>query len=104
MTTINDTKSKKMRIIMGVNIFICVCVLLVPILMPKNDRVAVILPPWADSARIMQVISDAGGELINGGRRDWIAVATSQSTDFVSKLYKAGAVMVIDGSIAAACL
>lgn len=72
--------------------------------MPKNDRVAVILPPWSDSARIMQVIGDAGGELINGGRRDWIAVATSQSTDFVSKLYKAGAVLVIDGSIAAACL
>lgn len=102
--TISDSKSKKMRIVLGVNILICVSVLLIPILMPKGDRVAVILPPWAEPSHIMQVIADAGGVLVNGGQRDWIAVATSDSNDFVSELYKAGAVIVIDGSIAAACL
>lgn len=93
-----------MRIVLGVNILICIAVLLTPVLMPKGDKVAVILPPWAKSSHLMQVIADAGGVLVNGGQRDWIAVATSESKNFVSELYKAGAVIVIDGSIAAACL
>lgn len=100
----SNGKSRNVKIAIGVNVLICALVLIIPILMPKDEKVAVILSPWAESSKIMQVIADAGGVLVNGGQRDWIAVASSESENFVSELYKAGAVMVIDGSIAAACL
>ncbi|MEW7008406.1 hypothetical protein [Lentilitoribacter sp. EG35] len=102
--TATNNKNRNMRIVIGVNVFICFVVLVIPILMPKSEKVAVILPPWSEPSKIIQVIADAGGALVNGGRLDWIAVTTSESDDFVSKLYQAGAVIVIDGYIAAACL
>ena len=87
--------------------------------MPKNDRVAIITPPWGESGEILSVIDKADGALVNTGRRDWIAVVSPQiqssningeientvsASGFVAKLYQAGAWLVIDGSIAAACL
>lgn len=104
-----------MRIILCLNIFICAAIISVPILMPKTDRVAVIASPWGDAGQILSILDRADGALVNSGRRDWIAVVTPQSamaqpikTDsdsrFVEKLYQAGAWLVIDGSIAAACL
>jgi hypothetical protein len=108
----------QLRVLLGVNIFICVAVVALPILMPKNDRVAIITPPWGDRGQIFSVIDKADGALVNAGRADWIAVVSPQSqssninqsnkntdaTDFVAKLYQAGAWLVIDGSIATACL
>ncbi|MEP2386658.1 hypothetical protein [Hyphomonas sp.] len=108
-----------MRVLFGINIFICIAVIAVPILMPKNDRVAIITPPWGKSGEILSVIDKADGALVNTGRRDWIAVVSPQTQNssiieenenanatsgFVAKLYQAGAWLVIDGSIASACL
>lgn len=87
--------------------------------MPKNDKVAIITPPWGDHGQIFSVIDKADGALVNSGRADWIAVVSPQTqssdinqsnknaeatNDFVAKLYQAGAWLVIDGSIATACL
>ena len=108
-----------MRVLFGVNILICVAVVAIPILMPKNDKVAIITPPWGDHGQIFSVIDKANGALVNSGRADWIAVVSPQSQssdinqnndntgatrDFVARLYQAGAWLVIDGTIATACL
>lgn len=83
--------------------------------MPKTDRVAVIASPWGEAGQILSILDRADGALVNSGRRNWIAVVTPQSavvqptkidtnSRFIEKLYQAGAWLVIDGSIAAACL
>lgn len=102
-----QTHSRGMRYILVFNILLCIGIISVPILMPKNDRVAVFTSPWGGASNVMNVIADANGALVNGGKAEWIAVASSaseNSTDFVDKLYQAGAWLVIDGAIAAACL
>jgi hypothetical protein len=100
-------QSRGMRLLLAFNIMLCITIITVPILMPKNDRVAVLTSPWGAATNVMHVISEADGALVNGGKADWIAVASSaseNSDDFVDKLYQAGAWLVIDGAIAAACL
>jgi hypothetical protein len=60
--------------------------------------------PWSEPGRIMNVITQAGGSLVNGGALDWIVIAEGGDTGFAARLIEAGAMMVLDGRLAQSCL
>ncbi|MEI2386175.1 hypothetical protein [Breoghania sp. JC706] len=74
-------------------------------LQPKSgDRVAVIVGPWQPPSTAMQVVAAAQGRFVRSGFADWVVVASSSHRDFVSRLYSAGAWIVVDPAAAGGCL
>ena len=66
-------------------------------------QVAVVVPPWQPASRVMEVIAAADGRYVRSGVSDWIVVASSSHSDFVSRLYSAGAWLVTDPAAAGGC-
>lgn len=77
---------------------------LVALAVPRSDFVVVIATPGVSEASMMRLISDAGGTFVTQGSADWIAVAHAEGTGFVSRLFGAGALLVLDHSLAFGCL
>jgi hypothetical protein len=74
-------------------------------LAPKSGApVAVIASPWAEDGAALRIVAAADGRVIGAAHDGEIAVATSTSDDFVSRLYQSGAALVLDGAALAACL
>ena len=71
---------------------------------PTGSRVVVVAPPWSDPERVISIIAEAGGTLVDGGRSPWLAVAEGSSPDFANRLFTAGALLILDGRLAAACI
>lgn len=73
-------------------------------LMPRSaSAVAVVTAPWAADGAAAQLVAAADGVLLataHGGR---IAVARSDSDGFVAKLYRLGALFVVDATIVSTC-
>ncbi|WP_037546738.1 hypothetical protein [Stappia stellulata] len=70
---------------------------------PGTDgRVAVVV--WPGSTPAAAIVAAAGGDLLQVGSGNWIAVASGQGGDFVDRLYQAGAFLVTSPSVAEACL
>lgn len=67
-----------------------------------SGRVAVIA--WPGSGSAAAIVAEAGGDLLQVGAGNWIAVANGEGGDFVQRLYRAGAVLVTSPSVAEACL
>jgi hypothetical protein len=70
---------------------------------PTGDRVIVFVSPWSDAGTVIETISRANGSVVDGGRAGWIAVATDQKDGFAGRLYDAGAILVLNGELAAGC-
>lgn len=69
------------------------------ILLPTGKGpVAVLGEPVA----IVRAVADAGGALLSV-ERSWLVIATSDSPDFVNRLYATGAIMVVDARITGFC-
>lgn len=92
------------RCILPLTIAAC---LLLPLLAAASPRpgqpVAVVA--WSQQAGgAAAIAARAEGELrsVNPGNR--IAIASSSAPDFVARLYRAGALLVVDATLAAACL
>jgi hypothetical protein len=66
-----------------------------------NGPVAVFAAPWSISAA--EIVAQAGGRLVAAGRSDRVIVAISENDDFVSRLYRSGAILVIDPRYALGC-
>ncbi|MCC0027767.1 MAG: hypothetical protein R3D65_17515 [Zhengella sp.] len=71
---------------------------------PTGSRLVVVGSPFSGPGAIMSIISQAGGRLVNGGAAGWIAVAEGTTADFASRLRASGALLVLDGRLAAACI
>lgn len=71
---------------------------------PTGSRVVVIAPPWSEPGRVMNIVREAGGSLVNGGAVDWIVVAEGNSHGFARRLIAAGAMVVLDGRLEKACI
>lgn len=67
-----------------------------------DGRVAVIA--WPGSGSAAAIVAAAGGDLLQVGAGNWIAVANGEGGDFVKRLYGAGAFLVTSPSVAEACL
>lgn len=66
-----------------------------------GEPVAVVASPWAPKAPA--IVAAADGVLIDAGRARIVAIATSDASDFVARLYRAGAALVLDGRGAGLC-
>ncbi|TDH38578.1 hypothetical protein E2A64_05615 [Pseudohoeflea suaedae] len=72
--------------------------------MPTGPRLVVIGAPWADAGHLASIIAKADGRIVNGGATNWIAIAEGSSADFATNLIKSGALLVLDGKLASACI
>ena len=71
---------------------------------PTGSRVVVVVAPWSEPGRIIGIVAQAGGSLVNGGAADWITIAEGDGDGFAGRLMAAGAMLVLDGRMAEACL
>lgn len=73
---------------------------------PRNagDKVVIFVSPFASPEHVLEVISDADGALVGMGRRSWIAFSISDNPNFVTRLYRAGALFVGSAEAFSACL
>lgn len=100
------TKSEqpKRAFITALNLTVAGLVLAGIALVPRGDRLTVVVAPWSSPGHIMDVVKEAGGSLVESSALSWVVVSQGESSDFAQRLYSAGAIMVLDGSLLAGCL
>lgn len=91
------------RWLTALNVLAILATLAAVAIAPTGSRMVVIASPWSEPGRIMDVVTRAGGALVNGGAQDWIVIAEGEN-GFASRLLAEGAWLVLDGRIAEACL
>lgn len=70
----------------------------------QSSSVAVVVSPWANVTEIVEIIAKADGAIVRQGQWHWVLVAQSDASDFVSRLYSAGALAVLDPVALGACI
>ncbi|MFZ2103093.1 MAG: hypothetical protein WAU86_21265 [Oricola sp.] len=100
----SDRKSRLQARLLAANLAAAVLVIAAIAGVPTGSRVVVVAPPWSTPDRVVSIIANAGGTLVNGGRSPWLAVAEGSSPDFVKQLFSAGALFILNGRLAAACI
>jgi cytochrome bd-type quinol oxidase subunit 1 len=84
------------------NAVVIVAALFVTVAVPAGKGpVAVFAAPW--SANAAEIVAQAGGQLVAAGRSPRIIMGISADEDFVSRLYRAGAILVTDPRYAIGC-
>lgn len=81
--------------------------LIVPVLMaamPREGRPVAVVAWSSDDGGAAAVAARAEGELRIAGRGNLVVIASSPQSGFVSRLYRAGAFVVLDAAFAVACL
>ena len=66
--------------------------------------VGVVFAPWTDEATALTRAVSAGGRLVRFDGPSFIVVVQPESADYVRRVKEAGALLVIDPRILAACL
>jgi hypothetical protein len=96
-----------MRDIVIAGVF-AVCAGLLPAgiaLAPKTGApVAVIAAPWAIDGEAMRIVAAADGLVLGAARHGTIAISAPAAADFIARLYRAGAALVVDAGALSACL
>jgi len=101
-TSSSDNLLRQARII-GINLAVILVVLSAAAIVPRNGQALVIVSPWSDPGRAIRVISDSGGSVMNGTGSTNAAIAYSDEPGFTLRLFKSGAMLVLDGSLAFFC-
>lgn len=81
--------------------------LVVPVLVaaaPRPGRPVAVIAWSAGVGGAAAIAARAEGELRSASRGNHIVIASSTAPDFVARLYGAGALLVVDATMAAACL
>ena len=73
------------------------------LILPRGSQVAVIGRPGASPSELANLVAAAGGGLIRGGGYANIAIAASDEAGFTTRLYRAGAWIVLDPIVAGGC-
>jgi len=89
--------------IVGINLAVILVVLSAAAIVPRNGQALVIVSPWSDPGRVINVIADAGGSIMNGTGAPYAAIAHSDEPGFAFRLFRSGAMLVLDGSLAFFC-
>ena len=66
--------------------------------------VAVVAAPWAAAGEAARIVAAVNGTIIGTARGGDVAIAQFDTTDFVTQLYRAGALLVLDAGAVAACI
>ena len=73
-------------------------------LAPKAaSAVAIVVPPWAAPEEAMRIAAAVDGTIVGATHGGSIAIASFAAGDFVSRLYRSGALLVIDAAAVTAC-
>lgn len=72
--------------------------------MPREGRPVVVFAWSAEAGGAAAIAARASGELRATNRGNRIAIASSEASGFVARLYGAGAALVLDATLAVACL
>ncbi|KGF69073.1 hypothetical protein LL06_12720 [Hoeflea sp. BAL378] len=94
--------SRQVRIV-GINLAVILIVLSAAAMTPRDGRALVFVSPWSEPGRVVEVIAQAGGSILNGTGAPYAAIAHSSEPFFTYRLFKSGAVLVLDGSLAFLC-
>lgn len=94
----------KRNVLVAANLLAVAVAALGMTLVPRSERVAVVVAPWSPPVRIMDVVRQADGSLVGASRLSWVVVSEGKSAGFVQRLYAAGALLVLDGSFLSGCL
>jgi TctA family transporter len=74
-------------------------------LAPKAaSPVAIVAAPWAAAGEAARIVAAADGSIMAATGDGHVAIARSGAQDFVARLYRAGALIVLDAALVAACL
>ncbi len=101
-TSDTGNKLRQYRIV-GMNLAVILVVLSAAAIVPRNGQALVIVSPWSDPGRVIEVIADADGSVMNGTGAPYAAIAHSDEPWFAFRLFKSGAMLVLDGSLAFFC-
>ncbi|QFY62775.1 hypothetical protein FZ934_20635 (plasmid) [Rhizobium grahamii] len=70
---------------------------------PHGHYVLVVADPRSSSRETIDLIGKADGSLVAFGRTSWMAVAYSRTDGFATRLMNAGAILVLNHSLAVGC-
>lgn len=87
----------------GLGCLIGVLVPLAVLALPRSEVVAVVGMPGGGAADSIRIVAEAGGTLLNRGGPDNVVLARSDQAGFATRLYAAGASLVLDGRVAEGC-
>lgn len=96
------SRSRTSRIV-GANLAVILTVLSAAAMTPRNGQALVLVAPWSDPARVIEVVARAEGSILNGTGAPYAAIAHSDKPGFFFRLFKSGAILVLDGSLASFC-
>ncbi len=89
--------------IIGLNLAIILVVLTAAAVTPRHGKAVVFVAPWSEPGRAIEVIAAAGGSVLNGTGMSFAAIAQSDEPGFAFRLFKSGAMLVLDGSLSFLC-
>lgn len=101
LTTNENKRAMWLAVLFGSGLLFCSFALS---LAPKaGAKVAVFTAPWATNNQAIFTIARADANIAAVGKVEWIAIAADDQTDLVSRLYQAGALLVIDAALLISC-
>ncbi len=92
------------RLMLPLIVMTCIALPVVAASAPRPGRPVAVLSWSADAGGAAAVAARAEGQLRSAARNNRIVIASSTAPDFVARLYGAGALLVVDATMAAACL
>ena len=91
-------------ILLLLNAIAMAVVLVLIVTVPRGDRLLVVADPFAEDDVAVRVATAAGTPLVASGRTSFLAVVADDGNGAISRLFAAGAWLVLDGSFATSCL
>jgi hypothetical protein len=70
----------------------------------SDGPLAVQFAPWTAKEEALRAVAAAGGEIIAQGAWPSLLIARADGGDFVARLYRQGALVVIDAPLSGGCL
>lgn len=92
------------RLFLPFLILTCLAIPVVAAATPRDGRPVAVFAWSSGGGGAAAIAARADGELRSAGRNTRIVIASSTAPDFVARLYGAGALLVVDATMAAACL
>ncbi|PCI85101.1 MAG: hypothetical protein COB24_14200 [Hyphomicrobiales bacterium] len=97
----SEKRAMWLALLFGIGLLLCSFALS---LAPKSGaKVAVFTVPWATNNQAIFTIARADANVAALGKVEWIAIATDDQINLVSRLYQAGAFLVIDAALLISC-
>jgi hypothetical protein len=70
---------------------------------PRRPRAARRLAPWTDEGTTLTRAASAGGRIVRLGGPSFVVVVEPERADYIRRIKDAGALLIVDPRILAAC-